>query len=122
MVCLSNVAKYIINDMWYENRREDPNNEAKRIVKTAAKLIISEIRNQTSDCGYYIDTNYISDFQENIDWLTPNLKLFIKRCAHSSTQQASIIQCITHAIHPRSTLPPVLFGLAVETAYIFWLR
>ena len=122
MVCLSNVAKYIINDMWYENRREDPNNEAKRIVKTAEKLIISEIRNQTSDCGYYIDNNYISDVQENIDWLTPNLKLFIKRCARSSIRQASIGQCIAHAIHPRSTLPPVLFGLAVETDHIFWSR
>ena len=26
VVCLSNFAKHIINEMWYENRRVDPNN------------------------------------------------------------------------------------------------
>ena len=49
VVCLSKVAKHIINDMWYKNRRVDPNNEAERIAKTAAKLIVSEIRNKTFD-------------------------------------------------------------------------
>lgn len=33
------LAKHIFNDMWYENRREDPNNETERVVKTDAKLI-----------------------------------------------------------------------------------
>ena len=49
VVCLSKVAKHIINDMWYKNRRVDPNNEAERIAKTAAKLIVSEISNKTFD-------------------------------------------------------------------------
>ena len=67
MVCLSNVAKHIINDMWYENRRVDPNNEAERIVKTTSKLIVSEIRNKTFDYEYYPDKDYIADVQKNID-------------------------------------------------------
>ena len=85
--------------MWYENRRVDPNNEVERIVKTAAKLIVSEIRNKTFDCEYYPDKDYIAKVQKNIDWLTVNLKLFMESCARSSLQQASIGQCFTHAIH-----------------------
>ena len=90
MVCLSNIAKHIIDDMWYENQRVDPNNEAERIVKTAAKLIVSEIRNKTFNCEYYPDNDYKTDVQENIDWLTLNLKLFMESCARFSLQQASI--------------------------------
>ena len=52
-VCL----KHIINDQWYKNWGDDPNNETERIVKTAAKLIVSEMRNQTFDCGYYPHKN-----------------------------------------------------------------
>ena len=69
--------------MWYENRREDPYNEAERIVKTTAKLIVSEIK-KTFDCGYYPDNSNISNVQKSIDWLTPNLRLFMKLCARST--------------------------------------
>ena len=122
VVCLSNVAKHIINEMWYENRGVDPNNETERIVKTAAKLIVSEIINKTFDCEYYPDKGYIADVQKRIDWLTPNLKLFMELCARSSLQQASIRQCFTYVIRPRSTLPPMLFGLAVEIDHVFRSR
>ena len=121
MVCLSNIAKHIISNMWYKNRREDPINEAERIAKTTGKLIVLKIRNQTFDCGYYPDNNYISDVQKNIDWLTPNLKLFMELCACSLIQQASIRQCIIHAIWPQSTLPPMLLGLPVKMDHVFWL-
>ena len=113
VVCLSNVAKHIIN-MWY--------NEAERIAKTAAKLIVSEISNKTFDCEYYPDKDYIADVRKNIDWLTLNLKLFMESCARSSLQQASIGECFTHAIRPRSTLPLMLFGLAVEMDHVFRSR
>ena len=82
-------------------------------------MIVSEKRNKTFDCKYYPDKDYIADFQKNIDWLTPNLKLFMELCARSLLQQASIGQCFTHAIRPWSTLPPVLFGLAVEMDHVF---
>ena len=107
--CLFNIAKHVINDMWYENQRGDSNNESERIVKTTAKLIVSEIRNQTFDCGYYSDNSSMSDDQENIDWLTHNMKLLMEFFASFLIQQANIGQCITHATRPQSTIPPMLF-------------
>lgn len=47
-----------------QESKEDPNNEAEKIVKTPAKLIVSEIRNQILDCGYNPDYNYIVDVQK----------------------------------------------------------
>ena len=46
----------------------------------------------------------------------------MESCARSSLQQASIGQCFIHAIRPRSTLPPILFELAVEMDYVFRSR
>ena len=40
-------------------------------------------------------------------------------------KQASIGQSIAHAIKPRSSLPPIPFGLAVEMDHVFgskWLQ
>ena len=113
--CLSIEArkKHTIPRTASESESTNLHNGAESIVKTAAKLIVSEIRNQTFDCGYYSDNDHISDVQKNVDWLTLNLKLFMEVCASSSLQQGSIRQCIIHAIRPRSTLPSMLFRLAV---------
>ena len=39
VVCFKNMVNYIINEQWYEKRRNNVEDEAKRIVATAAKLI-----------------------------------------------------------------------------------
>jgi len=122
VVCLSNIAKHIINDLWYENRNKDVESEAERIVKTAAKLILSEIRSQYFDCDNYPSKEDIQDGEKNLNCLTPNLKMFMQLCVRSSIQQASIGQCLMHAIRPRSMLPPVLFGLTVELDHVFRSR
>ena len=108
--------------MWYEKRQKDPNNEADRIIETAAKLIVSEIRNKSFDCEHYPDNQSIQDEKKNLVWLTPKLKLFMETCVRSTIQQGSIGQCITHTIRPRSTIPSVLFGLAVEMDHVFRSR
>ena len=39
------MANYIINEKWYEKRQINVDDEAKRIIINAAKLIREEIRN-----------------------------------------------------------------------------
>ena len=41
VVCFRDTVKYIINDQWYQNRHENIEEEVKRIVKQAAKIIFS---------------------------------------------------------------------------------
>ena len=44
MYVFGNMASWIISDQWYNNKRSNTDDEAKRIVETAAKLIKSDIR------------------------------------------------------------------------------
>ena len=43
VVCLVNMASYIINNKWYSEKKEDFTEETKRIVSSATQLIRSEI-------------------------------------------------------------------------------
>ena len=36
LVCFKNMADWIINDQWYDNKRQNADDEAKRLVETAA--------------------------------------------------------------------------------------
>ena len=44
VVCFRNMAKYLINDKWYVGKRDDIEDEAERIVVTAAKIVRAAIR------------------------------------------------------------------------------
>ena len=48
VVCFRHTANYIINQIYYEERSSDPVEESLRVIKTAAKLIRSDIQ----DCDY----------------------------------------------------------------------
>ena len=44
VVCFQNMVEYIVNDAWYEERKQNKNKDAERIIVTAAKLIMAEIQ------------------------------------------------------------------------------
>ena len=80
----------------------------------AAKLIVSDIRDTGYDPEFYPRNDIVEDCDENLNWLSPELRLFMETCIHPKLKQASIGQCITHAARPRGTLPPILFAHAVD--------
>ena len=43
VLCFKPNANRIINDAWYRNRKETIESESERIIKTAAKLIMSDV-------------------------------------------------------------------------------
>ena len=73
VVCLSSVSKYLINDMWYKNLSEDDEEESKRIISTAAKILISEMRSSTFEREKYPTNECISDLDNNLQRLPPDL-------------------------------------------------
>ena len=72
VVCLSSVSKYLINDMWYKNQSEDAEEDSKRIISTAAKILISEMRSSTFEREKYHTNECISDLDNNLQWLPPD--------------------------------------------------
>ena len=84
------------------------------LLKMAAKLIVSDIRDTGYDPEFYPRNDIVEDCDENLNCLSPELRLFMETCIHPKLKQASIGQCITHAVRPRGTLPPILFAQAVD--------
>jgi hypothetical protein len=53
VVCFKDVANYLLNDKWYNSRKESMEDEAERIVLTAAKIIQDNIRSKTYQIENY---------------------------------------------------------------------
>ena len=116
--------KNIINDAWYYERICNEEEESVRIIKTAAKLIQMQIRSMDTDMSNYPSTSKIGDVEYNKEWLPPLLKIFMESLINSRLKQASIGQTIVHATRPRSSIPPIMFGITVDCDHMFgssWL-
>ena len=44
---------YLIKEKWHENKLKDKNDEAQRLIITAAKLVMEDIRSKKYDSEYY---------------------------------------------------------------------
>ena len=67
------MADYILNDLWQEERKSDKHKDAERIVVTAAKLIMSEIREKEFDTSVYPKCDEINTSKGS--WAPKLLKL-----------------------------------------------
>jgi hypothetical protein len=124
VVCLRNTADFHITDKWYTGRKVDSNEEAMRIIETAAKLILGDIRSKEYDLEFYPGNEDIETLSRGTDWVPPFLRLFLETMIKDPLRQVSIGQSIVNVIRPRSSIPPILFGLGVELDHVFgskWL-
>ena len=119
VVCFRNMGNRIINDKWYQEKKNNIDDEAARVVKTAAKLIKAELRETIYNTDIYPSKTEINNF----DNFTPSLlKILMETLITSELRQASISQSILKAARPRSIIPPLLFGLGVELDHVFGSR
>ena len=66
MVCFRTTTSSIINEKWYNDRKTKVEDEAERIVETAAKIILSEIRAIEHNIEKYPSIEEISNLYEDI--------------------------------------------------------
>ena len=119
------MANCIINEKWYEKRQINVDDEAKRIVITAAKLIQEEIRDAKLSLDSYPNKDDITDsINENSCWKSNLLNTLLSYIVPETVKSSSICQCIIRPSRPRTALPPLLFGLGIECDHVFgskWL-
>ena len=111
-----------MKDTWYTNRSANSNEESKRIIRTAAKLILAELKSTTFGTSTFPCNEMIKDINYNKEWLPELLRTLVESLINNSLKQVSIGQCIVHAARPRSALPPILFGSAIELDHVFGSR
>ena len=61
MIYLKHFADLIVNNAWYEMREKDLKKESERIINTAAKLILSDIRSINLESDIFPLKNEIAD-------------------------------------------------------------
>ena len=124
VACFKANASSIINDAWYSDRKSNTEEESMRIVSTAPKLILNQICSSSFDMTNYPTDEMIADLIYNKEWIPELLRTFLECLTNNVLKQVSIGQALIHAARPRSSLPPILFGTAVELDHVFgskWL-
>ena len=67
MVCLQNIANYLVTEEWYCQGMSDTTDEAKRIIKIKAKLIVENIRSVRFQNEFYPSRKSMVDVIANIN-------------------------------------------------------
>lgn len=122
VVCLKDTASLIINNAWYEAREKDAEKDSERIIKTAAKLILADIRSTQIDKEYYPTEEEIADINicENVQPTT--LRKFLEIILKDRLKRASLGHCLMMCARPRSGMLPIPFGLSVKLDNMFGSR
>lgn len=122
VVCFKYDLTNLVNNKWYEDRKSSVDDEAKRIIEQAAKLIQGQIRAKKFDNLNYPSYSEISDINMNKSWIPSYLRLFLETLITKDLKQASIGQAIVSAVKPRSAMSPIMFGLGIEVDKVFGSR
>ena len=78
VICFRKMANYLVTDAWYNARKENPTEEAERIIETAAKLILNDIRLANFDVKTYPNLGEIESVEDESNYLPPQLRLFMQ--------------------------------------------
>eukprot|EP00795_Rhopilema_esculentum_P010571 gene10571-19306_t len=86
---------------WYESRKDIVEEEAERVVKQAAKIILGQIRSAQFDVEEYPSQDQISSIKFGKEWVPGYLRLFIETLVKKGLKQSRIAQTIVNAVRPR---------------------
>ena len=102
VICFREMANYLVNDTWFQARKQTPQEEAERIVKTAAKLILRDIRSRNLETIAYPPHEEIENMDYGLQWLPPYLRLFMQSLTGHSLKLISIGQAVAREIFSSS--------------------
>ena len=112
------MASYIISKR-LNDKKGDTEDETESIIKAAADLIKSEIREMKYDSEYYPTCQDVVDR----NWIPKSLVKFLSMFKLSDLRQESIGQCIANGTSQK-IMPPILLALGVGLDHIYgskWL-
>ena len=102
VVCFNNNASEVLTDVWYEGRKSNAEEESQRINKTAAKLIIMEMRSCNPDSSTYPTNEVIGNMKSNKECMPLLLRTLLESLLNNTLRQASIGQ--SHCFRRTSTV------------------
>ncbi|KAK6186089.1 hypothetical protein SNE40_008194 [Patella caerulea] len=117
VVTFKATASTILNEFYNHPKNQDENETKMYIIKAAAKLIQSDIKDLPVCKDKYPSPHDLSSVQGQLDYLPQSLKTFLSLMCPPKTNSvkiASLGQSIMQAVRPKVSLSPILLGLAVQ--------
>ena len=121
-VCLQDMADYLVTEEWFNQRMSNAEDESERIIKTAPKLIMENIRSVKFKNEFYPPKESMGNVTANKESLPPYLGILMSYLVNVPLKQASLCQGIVQAARPRSCLPPILLGIGVDVDRVLGSR
>ena len=90
----------IINDKWYEAKRDNIEDKSERIVLASAKIIKAQVREMSYSMDFYPSNDDIRDVDAARKWLRSMLQMFLQPIVKSTLERAAIGQCLVRAARP----------------------
>lgn len=125
VVTLCETASSILYKFHQHQKHAKPEDEKLNIIKTAAKLIESEVKSTNQPYDVYPSNDEFSSRDSAVDLLPLTLQVLLKTMfagKNVDLKLASIGQCIMQAIRPRAILAPLQLGLGVQMHHHFASR
>ena len=119
LVYFRDAAGILINNKWFESRKNNAQEEVEQIVQQAATIILGQIRTTKYDTDVYPSYNNVSDVNLNKSWLPSYLWLFLETPISKEMKQVSFGQTIVNTVKPRSLISSIMFGLGIEIDQVF---
>ena len=91
-VCLRNMVDYLVTEEWYNQRMSNAEDEAERIIKTAAKLIMENIRSAKFENEFYPVKESMGNVTANKEWLPLYLGIMMSYLVKVPLKQGSLGQ------------------------------
>ena len=110
ILCFKEFANYVL----LEKKKEEVEETKESIVKAAAKIIKSEIREVEKSNEYYPTNLEVQDLKTCSEWIPESLIILLEIIMPNLLKQTAIAHSMIQAARPRSVLCPIPFGLGVQ--------
>jgi hypothetical protein len=124
VVTFRSTAEKIVRQFSQEkNVNRDSEEEKLRIIKTAAKLLLADIKSMDTSRDEYPSRSDMENTQKNLEYIPASLHLFLTTLLSnkkdSAVKMASLGQALIQAARPKVVLTPWQLGLAVELHHLY---
>ena len=116
VVTFKSAAHSILNTFYNRQKKNDCESEKTAIIKTAAKLIQSDIKDIGANKEFYPSSDEIVSIESNLKCVPGSLQDFLKHIIENKKSEvkiASIAQAIIQSSISRKVLEPLQIGLGV---------
>ena len=122
VVTFKTTASEILHEFDRQPKEEDLSVKKKRIVETAAKLILNDIKSFPINKEMYPDPNTLSSVMANHECFPDSLRTFMDTLCkgkNSVIKVSSIGQAIMQAVRPKVFISPLQIGLGIQLHHHF---